>query len=313
MREFKKLPVVCVVFNPHGFRSRIRLYKEFEAYMAFCGVPLITVEVAFKGRPFEVTSEHDPYNVQLRSNHILWHKERAINIGVKQLTKLIPDWSKFAWIDADVRFSNPVWVEDAIRALDHYNVIELYSQAAHLSPHNEILWKCESVFFQFVVKKGFHQEPPLPLKYFTGGHPGLAWAMTRDAYENLGGLMDFTVSGSGDLMMANALMGDVFHATRPGLSEGFKANLRAWQARADRHIKRNVGFIYGTCMDYWHGKSEHRGYEKRWDIMCFHKFDPDKDLIIEESGLYAFAGNKIDFERDLRLSSMQRNEDSIDQ
>lgn len=307
-----ELPVVCVVFNPHGFKSRIRLYREFKKYMDFCGVKLVTVEVAFKDRPFEVTSSENEWDVQLRSRHILWHKERAINIGIQHLTKLVPGWIKVAWIDADVRFSSPHWTLDAVHALDHYDVIELYSQAAHLSPKNEIMWTCESVFFQYAIKKGFNQTPPLPLKYFTGGHPGLAWAITREAYDSLGGLMDFTISGSGDLMMANALMGNVFHATRPGLSQGFKESLKSWQAKADKHIKGNIGFIYGTCMDYWHGKSENRGYEKRWDIMCYHQFDPVLDLVVEESGLYGFAGNKIELERDLRLSTMQRNEDSVD-
>lgn len=304
---------VCVVFNPHNFKSRIRLYNEFKSYMEFSGIKLLTVEIAFEGRPFEVTSRKDKWNIQLRSNHVLWHKERALNIGIRRLNKLRPDWTKVAFIDADVRFSNPHWVKDASDALDHYKVIQLYSQAAHLSPKNEILWHCRSVFHDWVVKRGFHQHPSLNPRYYTGGHPGLAWAIRRDAFEKLGGLLDFTISGSGDLMMANALMGNVLLSTKPGLSPGFKSALEKWQKKCDKYIKGNVGFIYGVCMDYWHGKSSERNYEKRWDIMNFHQFDPVTDLVEGKNGLWEWAGNKHLLEQDIRLSTSKRNEDSIDE
>lgn len=305
-------PVVCVVFNPHGFKSRIRLYHEFKKYMLSCGVKLMTVEIAFKKRPFDVTNDSDEWNIQLRSNHVIWHKEKALNIGIKKLYKVIPNFEKFAWVDADVLFLNPNWVKDAVNALDHYQVIQLFSQVGHLTQHHEIQWTCKGVFYDWVHKKGFHQFPDIPLKYLSGGHPGLAWAMRRDTYENLGGLLDFTVSGSGDLMMCNALRGNVLMSTKPGITAGFKSALQSWQAKCDKHVKGNVGYINGCVVDYFHGKSENRGYEKRWDIMNFHQYDPATDIVTGENGLWEYAGNKPKLEQDLRYSTMLRNEDATE-
>lgn len=311
-KSVDRLYAVCVVFNPHNFKSRIRLYKEFAPYIEFCGAKLLTVEIAFGDRPFEVTTPDNKWNIQLRTNHVIWHKERAFNIAIKRLKKLAPKWNKVALLDADVSFSSHHWVKDAIHALDHYKIIQLFSQAAHLNAKEEILWYCRSVFHDWVVKKGFHQNPPMHHKHYTGGHPGLAWAIRRDAFQQLEGLLDFTISGSGDLMMANALMGNVLLSTRPGISPGFKSALEGWQKKCDEHIKGNVGFIHGVCLDHWHGKSEHRGYEKRWDIMNFHQFDPATDIVMGENGLWEWAGNKHQLEQDIRLSTMKRNEDSID-
>lgn len=302
---------VTVIFNPHGFDSRINLYREFKQYAAFSGIKLMTVEIAFDGRPFEVTSADDPWNLQLRTTDVLWHKERGLNLGIQKIISLAPDCKYFACLDADVRMSNPRWVKDALLALHHYCVIQLFSQAVHLSPSYEELWNCKSRFFHF-ANKGFAQKPALKLKYVANGHPGLAWAFRRDTLDQLGGLLDFAVTGSGDTHMANALMGDAIFNAKPGMSPGFERALRRWQEKCDKYVKGNIGYIDGICMHYWHGRSEQRGYDKRWDITCFHQFDPHEDIYLAPNGLYKFTGNKKEMESDLRLSTNSRNEDSID-
>ena len=78
MRD-QQLYGITVIFNPHGFKSRINLYKDFAPYVEWCGVKLLTVEIAFSDRDFEVTDADNPWHLQLRTNDVLWHKERALN------------------------------------------------------------------------------------------------------------------------------------------------------------------------------------------------------------------------------------------
>jgi hypothetical protein len=303
---------ITVIFNPAHSRSRVRLYHEFKKYMEFSGIKLLTVEVAFGERDFECTVPDDKWNMQFRSRHLIWLKENLVNLAMRHLDKIAPHWTKAAWIDADVKFTNVNWVKDAELALDHYDVIQLYSQAGHLNSKNEIMWTCKSVFHDYVHKKGFHQFPPVPHHYYTGGHPGLAWAARRDAMEKIGGMIDFTISGSGDLFFANSLMGDVEMSIKPGMTDAMRKRLKEHQSLCDKHIKGNIGFIWGACIDYWHGASESRGYTKRWDVMNFHQFDPNKDIYKDEQGLWAWSGNKPQLEQDLRLSTFARNEDWIE-
>lgn len=307
----EKLYAVTVVFNPHGFNSRVNLYNEFKEYCVFSGVQLMTVEIAFGDRPFEVTTTDSPWNLQLRTTDVLWHKERGLNLGIQKLIHLVPDVKYIATLDADIRFTNPSWVRDTILALHHYCVVQPFSQALHLSPKYEMLWACNSRLYHH-TKRGYTQKPAKDMKYIANGHPGLAWAWRRETLDQLGGLLDFSVTGSGDTHMANALMGDVIFNAKPGMSKGFERSLKRWQEKCDKYVNKNIGYVDGGCMHYWHGRSEERGYDKRWDITCFHGFDPHEDIYLAPNGLYKFTGNKPDMEADLRMSTASRNEDTID-
>lgn len=296
----------------------MRLYRQFAEYMKRSGVRLVTVEVAFGERPFEITG---PDVINLRTNAEIWHKERALNIGIKYALDTDPGCPYIAWIDADVHFSRELWAEETVHALQHYQVVQMFGQAAMLNPDDEIMWMCDSTFKVF-VKKGYHQEPAIPTEYIAKGHPGLAWACRSDVWRNLEGLLDTTISGSGDTLMAWALRGRWSEFTghtwglpkNCPLTKGYLDAIARWARRCDMHVKENVGYVPGSCLHYWHGSSSTRGYDKRWEITSFHKFDPDCDLIVDpDSGLYMLRpGHKPHLEHDLRLSGSARNEDSIE-
>jgi len=304
------LTVVTCLFNPNRFNSRIRLYKEFAAYIKQFGCRLVTVEVALGERPFETTPDAD--TIQLRTKSELWHKERALNIGIRHAIATNPNTKYIAWIDADVSFSIQNWVNETVHALQHYQVVQMFGQAVYLNQFEEVLWFCPSALKVF-VDKGFHQIPPIQTEYIARGHPGLAWACTVDAWQNLEGLLDTCVSGSGDTLMAWALRGrwDGYLPPDP-LSPGYVAAIKTWARRCDLHIRQNIGYVKGACLHHWHGASEQRGYQKRWEIISFHKFNPETDLVVGESGLYEWrTGHKPHLEHDLRLSSSMRNEDGV--
>lgn len=307
------LYIITPIFNPKQFKSRYDLYRRFERYIEYSGAKLLTIEIAWDGRPFEVTTAHNKYNIQLRTDTFCWHKERAINLGIEYLKKIHPEVRKIGWIDADVEFSNPNWVQDALYALDHYDVVQPFSQGVNLNPQNEMMWKADSVFANYVKNFGFHQTPPKQVGYLGGGHPGLAWCARMDAIDKLGGVLDICAAGSGDTHMANSLMGDWSLYTSPHYSEGFSTALKTWGDKCNKYIRQNIGYVPGICFHHWHGKSSDRGYEKRIDMLCYHQFDPSTDLVVADNGLYKWAGNKVEMEQDIRLSLSSRNEDSIDE
>ncbi len=308
-----KLIVISPYFNPLGWKSRPRLFKEFIRYVEYSGARLLIVEVAYGNLPFEVTEEGNPMHLRLRSNANMWHKERAINIGIQYLIQMEPETDKIAWIDGDVTLSNTKWAHDTLFALEHYDVIQLFSHSSNLGPENEHLHISGSVFYNFVNKIFKDNNIGTFKPYIAMGHPGLAWAATISALNKLGGLIDYCVHGSGDSHMANALMGDVrsYYQTRLP-SNGLLSMLDQWEARATKHIQQNVGYLSGVCYHYWHGKMRQRAYKERWDIVCDHDYDPATDIYAETNGLYQFTGNKKQFEYDLRTAMLSRNEDSVD-
>src|SRR5882724_2668126 len=123
------LYVITTHFNPHRFKSRVRLYRDFERHMEISGAKVLTVEAAFGDHPFEVTQADNPMHVRLRTSSVLWHKERMGNIGFQRLYHLVPDSKNIGFFDSDVSFANPNWVHDTVHKLMHYPVVQPYGTA----------------------------------------------------------------------------------------------------------------------------------------------------------------------------------------
>lgn len=300
----KTLYVVTTIFNPWRYVSRPKLYRQFEKYVNDAGAKLITVELAHGTRDWELTEENDPLDLRLRTSSELWHKETMTNLGIQKLPQ---DWKYVAWIDADITFARPDWVEETVQLLQHFPILQMFSETVDLSPRYEMLKRHSGIIYA-------HQEgqlDPNDPRYETF-HPGFAWAARRDAINNLGGLIDFAVLGSADRHMALALLGCANKSYPYGISKGYREQLNLWEERAEKFIRRNVGYMPGLLLHHWHGKKVDRRYKDRWKILVKHKYDPEFDLKRDWQGLWQFTGRNPQLEYDIRQYFAARNEDSID-
>jgi hypothetical protein len=294
--------VIAVISNPCRYRTRYELYRRFAAHAAAAGATLITVEAAYGERPFAVTSPDNPNHVQVRTSHELWIKENLINLGISRLPS---DWNYVAWIDADVSFARPDWVEETIQELQHHPVVQMFSIAQDLSPAYEPIQTHRG--FCASYRKKLRGGPA-----YEFWHPGYAWAARRDFVDGVGGLIDWAVLGAADHHMALAMIGEVDRSAPGNISPAYRAGLRRWQERAERTVHRNVGCVEGLLLHYWHGKKRDRRYIERWDVLTRNQFDPDVDLKRDWQGLYQLAGRSITLRDQIREYFRQRNEDSID-
>jgi hypothetical protein len=313
------LHVICVISNTQRYNSRYKLYKNFEKHMKCSGATLYTVELAFGDRPFAITEPNNPQHFQIRSLDEVWFKESMINYAASRLP---PDWKYMAWIDADVAFTRPNWVQETLQALQHYHVVQLFSHATDLGPNFEPMNTWTSFMYKYheSLKSGAPIIPYATKKSYYGypmgtdiWHPGFAWATTREAFNMFGRLIDFAAVGSADYHMAAGLVGKIektIHA--PGKLKVYKEKLLGWQERAVRNVQMDVGYLPGTIHHYWHGKKVNRKYLDRWDILVRNDFDPNVDLSTNDSGIINLTGNKPRLRDQLRMYFQQRNEDSVD-
>lgn len=306
------LDVVCVYSNPVRWESRLNRHLEFEKHMLDSGVRLTVVECAYGERPFELPDDNPKINrVRVRAKTMTWNKECLINIGVSRLPH---DWKYICWCDADIEFRKASWASETIHALQHYDIIQPWSDAYDLGPKGEHLQAHKSFCSQFWLG---HPVAPTGPKFWTfdGGyatypHSGYVWACTRNAFEWLGGLIDFAIIGAGDHHMALALVGHVDKSVPGGVSPSYIQGLKLWEARALHHINFNIGFVWGTVMHYFHGKKQNRGYIERWKIITDNKFDPITDLKKNSFGVIELAGNKPKLKLDIDKYMRSRLEDS---
>jgi hypothetical protein len=297
-----QLQVISVISNPVGYESRYALYRQFAEQMSLYDVNLITVELAFGDRNFEVTQAGNPNHVQVRSFDEVWHKENMINIGISRLP---PNWQYVAWIDADVTFMNPGWVNATLNALQHHMVIQPFQDAIDLGPNGELIQAHRSFCYQYAIGA------PRSRSY-TFWHPGFAWAARREAIEALGGLMDFPILGAADHHMALALIHEVTNSVPGGIAPEYLKRLQAWEGRCKEFIKMDIGYAPGMLLHSWHGKKKDRKYVERWQILTSNNYDPSTDVKYDSQGVLQLSGNKIKLRDDIRRYFRARNEDSID-
>lgn len=323
-----ELYVITAIFNPKRFRSRWKHYKNFEQHIINSGANLVTIECSFGSRSEVITEAiSDKHQIiHVSTVQELWLKENLINVAIQHLPK---SWKYVAWIDADITFVRHDWVGETLQLLQHFPIIQMYSQITQLGPNEEPMntglsfmegWR-RGIPFQTNTGKAkdnseqakYGQYGPHCKKIGWAGSPGGAWAATRDAVNKMGGLIDIAILGSGDYHMAAGLMGFMDITLADGrYHPEYVAALKRWESNAIRTIKRNVGHMKGLILHHFHGKMSDRGYTDRWKILVKHQFNPLTDIRKDSNGVYQLNEERWELRDELRNYFSSRNEDSID-
>lgn len=269
-------------------------------------VIVYTVETAFGDRKFEVTTPDNPRNLQLRTRSNYWIKENMINLGVRHL--LPKHWKYMCWSDCDVSFQNSNWALAAIHQLQHFSVIQPWSDCVDLDHQGAVFQNFKSFGrqHQFQIKKQKKKSD-----CYQYAHTGFAWCCTRTFWENAKGLMDWCPLGSGDHDMAFAMISEVETTLHGGLPDSFKRKCIEWQERVCKTTHNEVGYIPGIIKHHHHGPKKRRFYQDRWNILVENGFDPDKDIMYDHQGLIRFIG-KPKLEHEINRYNLSRMEDSIE-
>jgi hypothetical protein len=314
------LDVISVVSNPARYVTRYDLYRQFARHMETSGVRLTTVECAFGDRPFEVTEAGNPRHIQVRTDHEIWAKENLINLGINRLPR---ESQYIAWIDADLTFANPRWVQETLQQLQHYDVVQLFAEAHDISPDGVLLNSFRSFAYSYV-----HNIPRKPGQGYYGGvptinnpriaywhHPGFAFAARRSALNTVGGLFDQAVIGEADFIMVKSIVGEGLDVLYPGVSPGYRKAVIDWQARALK-LRGNLGYVPGAILHHWHGRKGSRKYWDRCKILTDTQFDPTTDLSRDCEGLWQLVDDgtprHIKLRDEIRAYFRQRNEDGCE-
>lgn len=302
------LHVIAVISNPVRFKRRYELFKNFQAYMLTQNVNLICVELAFGDRDFVCTQKDNPNHVQVRGKTELWHKENLINLGFQRLPT---DWQYAAWIDADVEFLNTNWVHDTLNALQHHKIVQVFKDCIDLGPSGGVIQTHRSFGYQYVNGAPMETTLDYDVKF---PHPGYAWAIRREAYDGIGGLVDFAILGAADHHMAWAFIGNVARSVpKVGMAPNYLGKLKVFETRSETHIKRDIGYVPGTIQHFWHGKKADRKYIERWSVLIKNKYDPETDIKKNHFGVIELEEYKLGLRNDIRTYMRNRNEDSVDE
>lgn len=272
-----KLNVIIVISNPCQFARRYILCREFIKRIEEEeeDVNLYVVEMIYPKQKFIITDKKNKNHLQLKTDTPIWHKENMINLGVKYLLPKL--WKAFAWIDADIEFESPTWALDTLKILNgSKDIVQLFSHAIDMDREKNNLNIFNGFGYCFSKQKS----------YTTKGkdywHPGFAWAITRKAYEKMGGLYDKGILGSGDNIMSLSLINCVKNTLQMDYHEDYKNSIIEFQKKAN---KLRLGYTPGVIRHHYHGSKQNRKYTERWQILIKHQYSPMNDIKYDSNGI----------------------------
>jgi hypothetical protein len=113
-------------------------------------------------------------------------------------------------------------------------------------------------------------------------HPGFAWAITRKAYEKIGGLYEYAILGSGDNIMLHSLLNNGHNSINSESTQDYKDSIIKFQKNMN---KLRFGYTPGVIRHYFHGSKKNRFYGERWKILVVNNYSPIEHIKKDSNGL----------------------------
>lgn len=270
-----RLVVVSVLFNPAGYQRIEDNWAQYSRAIEGQGAPLLTVRV--EGPRIRNTGiptrsmDHGGRVAAVNTSSILWHKEDAINLAVREL---IPsDADAVAWIDSDILLE-PGILDRASKLLETHEAVQLFEDFEWLGPSGN---------------------PGTRRGVWAGGTPDLrgrchggAWAARRETIEAIGGLYDRAIVGGGDSAWVAAILGETGTLPQRGWFPRMIESWEPWATLVGQHVRR-VGTTGGTARHLYHGANARRQYRSRHYRLHRLGFDPVRHLETGDGGLMEWS------------------------
>lgn len=299
--------VVGVFFNPARYKSLYRNYLIFANALKKQNINLMTVELAFGDDDFTLPNIHGEIK-RLRSNSIMWQKERLINYGVSQLPE---DCDKFAWVDCDILFPNN-WEIEVDKLLDNNDIIQLFKKVIHLPPNQteyigQKVSLMQGVVWQQKVHKNWLERRKRKELPFSA--PGFAWAAKKSVFSDIG-IYDRNIVGSGDTFLVDCYLNSwEIHGYAIKFTDYMKQDMIDWKIKLDSK-KINLDYLPIEILHLFHGSMKNRKYMDRHETILQNDYDPKKDIKLI-NGVFEWDSNKYSMHSDVKSYFFNRNEDEF--
>jgi hypothetical protein len=259
----ERAAIVTFHYNP---ARRQRLRDTYTEWAATIGHPFECWELAFD-------EPEIPGSIAIRGDagNVLWQKERLINLAISQLPAEV---EYVAWIDHDLIFDNPAWLDIAIDMIRRgVDVVQLFSEVAYQDREGSVSQRRRGSIAGWQATGTIGDTAP-----------GGAWMASRAWLDSIGGLYENNICVGGDATFLHAVTKcktNYVDRQAPKLRD----DCLAYAAR----VTAKVGYVPGAVRHLWHGDRANRQYLSRDEILSRHGFDPAVQLCIGESGLLELA------------------------
>ena len=306
------MAIITSFFNPLNFKSRKSNLIRFMEFLKESGVDehFYICEILFDGQ--EPSVKHKNV-LHLKSNSILWHKEKSLNI----LEKIIPEtYTKIIWVDADIMWFNKNWYSDISKLLEDYNMIHPMKCCRFLDYRKQHIYSKNSYVAEKILNGG---EIPITTKRGDLCY-GFAMAFKREFFHKFG-LFDRGLIGHGDfyniisieenwLDTLSKLLSKDNSITAIKVDSIFKNYIINYVDMCNKWINNKYSFYDDEIVHLYHGELTNRKYNTRSKIFSDLYFD---DIFVQGSnGLYEFKESVSEYATEFfKTYFLNRKDDTI--
>jgi len=279
---------VCMCyFSSAGFIRPRMNFLYVKSVLDEAQIPLFTAECVIGDIPQLIQNP----TLLTRSKSSLFYKERLFNL----LDPLIPEqYTKLVFIDADIIFSDPNWLDLISKKLEDTDIIQPFKAAFYLGANLQTV-ENRINSFMYESRNGTINKT---------SHPGFAWALRRDYFQKIGGFFDKAILGSGDTFLAYGLF-KYFEPSYKFIGSKFKL----YQEKAFA-IPKRMGFLDIGIYHLNHGLIRERNYYGRHTIPKLLNIIKWEDIIDETGEMYEIKDLAVN--NHIKMYFLSRNEDSIE-
>lgn len=328
--------VVSAYFNLAGSRARRDDYRLFRAALQ---TPLLTIEWHPHAR-FELQASDADRLLQVHGGDPMWQKERLLQMALSDL----PAGARYvAWVDCDMLFTKPDWVEQTRAMLEAVDLVQPFAEVAYLDAAQTRGLRVAGFAAADVAIGDLVRRPGFASVYQQVGSDrivahdlahrftstdasavdaydvrtrpayGHAWAARREWLESIG-LYQRCVMGAGDLLFAYGVIGhgEALIANHHSVGWGFYgdcASYRSWSQAAHRSSGGRCAAARGTALHLHHGRLQDRQYRSRLDGLKPFALDLDRDIAAEPQRPWSWTRERKRLSRYFMSYLEQRRED----
>lgn len=284
-KKIQRMDMAILVchFNWCNYFTPTENLRKFVLDMRSYEIPLYGVELSLND-DFETTNLKNWKQIKVDPSNVCFQKEACINM----LEKEVPaEYTKIAWIDADLKFVNPNWYIDTSNALDTYKVVQMYSTYHHTNSNGDVVNRQNSMMYLGGPLNELKDNGAEQGRMSLNGLPGGALAANRDLWKH-GGLYPYCFVGGGDTAFLFSLFGKEKHPWIKSMIGLYGQNencnkFENWKQQVVSYVGNSVGFVNGDIVHSWHGELVDRKYESRAELYSL--LNIDNDLSLDEHEL----------------------------
>jgi hypothetical protein len=286
----KNIGLTACYYNPCNFSLRKENYLRFYDSLGSDADKFLTVELAFDDAEFHL--EHLPNRIALRSSNVLWQKEALLNIGIRELVARGFDY--IVWLDADIKFHNEDWYEKLSEGFDTGNLIQVFKNIKRFDDEDN-----------FTVMKGTAASIGN-----VSPATGFGWGCPASYFQDGLGLYDSLIIGGGDTLIYAAGNGELqAWLQKRKYSLSHIEHIVAWSNLWYDKVQGKVGYADNRIDTFYHGTLKNRNYLNRHELLLRNEFNPNKDVVLDDSGLLQWNSDKPEMHNALRKYFAARQED----